>query len=53
MLWHVLTQLGWHLSASHRMLLNTDIDIIMKVVLLGFVGAFDARVLEGSFTLVS
>lgn len=53
MLWHGLTQLGWHLPAWHRMLLNTDIDFILKVALLGLVGASDARVLEGSFTLAS
>lgn len=53
MLWHVFIQLGWHLPAWHRMLLNTDSDLILKVVLLGFAGGFDTRVLEGSFTPLS
>jgi len=50
MLWHVFLQLGLHLPAWHRMLFNTDFDLILKVGLLGFAGGFDARVLEGSFT---
>lgn len=32
------------------MLFNSDINLILKVVLLGFAGGFDARVLEGSFS---
>lgn len=33
--------------------LTLTVDLIRKVVSLGFAGSFDARVLEGSFTLLS